>query len=112
MGLKGILSKLASAWGRRRWRAALAAALVSDGLSFGLEFLSLGLAEPVQLALDLLTALLIFILLGFRWGLLLPLVLEAIPALAAFPSWALAVAAHAALDPENEPSPAQPPKAP
>jgi hypothetical protein len=101
-----MASGLAAVWGRRRWRAALAAALVSDALSFGLEFLSLGLAEPVQVALDLVTALLIFALLGFRWGLLIPLALEAIPALAAFPTWFLAVAAYAALDREAPAPPA------
>lgn len=101
MELKKLGSNFAAAWRRRRWRAALVAALVSDALSFGLEFLSLGLAELPQMALDLLTAVLIFVLLGFRWGLLIPLLVEAFPALAVFPSWALAVAAYAALEKEK-----------
>lgn len=98
---KNYAKNLLAAWKRPRWRWAFAAALVSDAISFGLEFLSLGLAEPPQLAVDFLTAAALVFLLGFRWGLALPLFAEAFPATSAFPSWALAVAAFAALEPEQ-----------
>jgi hypothetical protein len=88
----------AAAFRQARWRWAMAVALLSDAVSFGLQFFSLGLAEIPQLGVDLLTAVVLVILLGFRWGLALALVVEAIPITAAFPSWALAVAAQAALE--------------
>jgi hypothetical protein len=50
------------------------------------------------LAVDLVTAVVLVILLGFRWGLALALVVEAFPLTAAFPSWAVVVAAQAALE--------------
>jgi hypothetical protein len=87
-----------AAFRQARWRWAMAAALVSDAVSFGLQFFSLGLAEIPQLAVDLVTAAVLVFLLGFRWSLALALVVEAIPITAAFPSWALAVAAQAALE--------------
>jgi len=108
MGAKTLLGNYAAVWKRRRWRTAMAVALASDALSFGLEFLSLGLAEIPQLAVDLATAVAIFLLLGFRWGLLAPLVIEAFPAMSAFPSWALAVAAYAALEPAPAGTPVSP----
>lgn len=93
------LRNFAAVFRRPRWRWALALALVSDAFSFGLEFFSLGLAEPLQVAVDLVTAAVLIFLLGFRWGLGLPLVAEAFPVTSAFPSWALAVLAFAALEP-------------
>jgi hypothetical protein len=59
---------------------------ISDALSIWLEF-----APPLQWALDLGTALLLFLTLG-RQPLLLPaLITEAIPGLAVFPAWLLVV---------------------
>jgi uncharacterized membrane protein YtjA (UPF0391 family) len=49
----------------------------------------------VQWAVDLATALLLFVLLGWRWALLPGLVAEAIPGIAVFPVWVLVVAAVA-----------------
>jgi hypothetical protein len=79
----------------------MAVALLSDAVSFGLQFFSLGLAEIPQLAVDLVTAVALVLLLGFRWGLALALIVEAFPVTAAFPSWALAVAAQAAFEREQ-----------
>ncbi|MGH7442535.1 MAG: hypothetical protein ACREKE_07685 [bacterium] len=73
---------------------------MSDALSFGLIAFSLGLAEPIQMALDLATAVGLLLLLGFRWSLAFALALEAFPATSVFPCWALAVAAQAALEPQ------------
>jgi len=93
-----------AAFKRPRWRWALGLALLSDALSFGLEFLSLGLAEFPQILVDLVTAIGIAVLVGPRWSMALPLLVESFPASSMFPSWALAVAAWAALetDPKNE----------
>jgi hypothetical protein len=53
------------------------------------------LVPPVQWAVDLVTALLLFMVLGWRWALLPGFVAEAIPGVAAFPVWTLVVAAVA-----------------
>jgi len=75
---------------KNRLRLAFAIALISDVLSFGLF-----LAPPVQIVVDLFTAALLFIVLGWRWGLLLGLVFEAIPGLYLLPAWVLVVGAIA-----------------
>ncbi len=72
----------------RRWAWALGLALVSDALSFPVQW-----AAPVQLGLDLATALALWGLLGWRWSYCLALVPEAFPGLASFPSWVVVVAA-------------------
>jgi hypothetical protein len=105
----GRLKSFFAVWRRRRWRIALAVALASDALSFGLEAFSLGLAEPLQIAVDAATALLVSLLIGFRWSLAIPLAIEAVPGLAVFPTWAAALAALAALEPpEASADPAKP----
>jgi DNA-binding transcriptional LysR family regulator len=63
-------------------------AATSDVISFWTE-----LVPPVQWAVDLVTALLLFILLGRQWALLPGFVAEAIPGVAAFPVWTMVVAA-------------------
>ena len=71
---------------RARLAAAFAIAVVSDLLSVWLE-----LFPPFEIALDLTTAALLFLILG-RQPLLLPaLVAEAIPGLAILPSWVVVV---------------------
>ncbi len=65
-------------------------AAVSDVISAGTEFV-----PPVQWAVDVTTALLLFGLLGWRWALLPGLMAEAIPGVAAFPTWILVVASVA-----------------
>ena len=77
-------------------RTRLALAFLIAGLSDGL-FKWLGeLLPPVEWALDLATALLLFAALGWRWVFLPGLVMEAIPGLSLFPSWVLVVAVGAA----------------
>ena len=71
---------------RKRFAIAFAVAAASDVLSFWTEF-----APPVQWALDLITASLLFLILGRQWEILPGLVAEAIPGLAAFPVWVLVV---------------------
>jgi rfaE bifunctional protein nucleotidyltransferase chain/domain len=68
-------------------------AALSDALSFGFTF-----TGPVEMSIDALTAVALFALLGFRPGLLIPLVIEAIPGLSSFPTWTLAVGAFMALE--------------
>ena len=69
-----------------RFAAAFGIAALSDALSFWTEFV-----PPVQWTVDLLTAALLFLVLGRRWAILPGLVAEAIPALAVFPVWVLVV---------------------
>jgi hypothetical protein len=71
---------------RKRLAAAFAVAAISDGLSFWLV-----IALPVQWAVDLVTALLLFLLLGRKWVILPGLIAEAIPGLNIFPFWLLVV---------------------
>lgn len=66
--------------------AAFVVAVVSDVLSVWLEFV-----PPLQWGLDLVTALLLFLLLGRQWMILPALVAEAIPGTAVFPAWILVV---------------------
>lgn len=73
--------------------AALIVAIVSDAISIGAEFV-----PPVQWCVDVVTALILFAILGFRWPLLPVLVIEAIPGLAAFPTWTLVVAVVVGVD--------------
>ncbi|WCJ60192.1 hypothetical protein NXS98_03430 [Fontisphaera persica] len=77
---------------RKKLALAFVIAALSDALSIWLQ-----LVLPLQLALDFLTAFLLFIVLGWRWPLLLGLVMEAIPGIAIFPAWVMVVATIAAL---------------
>jgi hypothetical protein len=70
----------------RRKALAFAIAAISDAISFGTLF-----APPVQIVVDGVTAALLFWVLGFRWPLLPALAVEAVPGIAAFPTWTLAV---------------------
>ncbi|MBL8802278.1 MAG: hypothetical protein JNN27_09800 [Planctomycetes bacterium] len=70
----------------RRKALAFAIAALSDAVSFATSF-----APPAQLGVDAVTAVLLFWVLGYRWQLLPALVAEAIPVVAAFPTWTLAV---------------------
>ncbi len=86
--------KPADQWGgakKKRLVAAFVVAAISDTLSFGLTFV-----PPIQLGIDLLTAVLLFMLLGRQWVILPALIIEAIPAVAVFPLWILVVASIAA----------------
>jgi hypothetical protein len=65
-------------------------AATSDVISVWTE-----LVPPVQWAVDLLTALLLFMSFGWQWALLPGFVAEAIPGFAAFPVWTVVAAAVA-----------------
>jgi hypothetical protein len=74
----------------KRLALAFAVAALADGLSVFLT-----LAPPVQWAIDLVTAVLLFVVLGRQWILLPGLIMEAIPGLYVFPFWVLVVGAVA-----------------
>jgi hypothetical protein len=77
---------VAGALTKQRKLAALMIAVVSDAISVFAE-----LVPPLEWALDGATAFALFAVLGFRWPLLPVLVVEAVPGLAAFPTWVLVV---------------------
>jgi len=72
---------------KTRLALAFLVAAASDVMSYGTAFV-----PPVQWTVDLVTALLLFVLLGRRWAILPGLVAEAIPGIAVFPVWMLVVA--------------------
>jgi hypothetical protein len=74
----------------KRLALAFTVATLADGLSFFLT-----LTPPVQWAFDLVTAMLLFVVLGWQWILLPGLIMEAIPGLYVFPFWVLVVGAVA-----------------
>lgn len=71
---------------RKRQALAFAVAAVSDFFSFWTV-----LAPPMEWVIDLVTALLLFLILGRRWAILPGLVAEAIPGMGIFPVWVLVV---------------------
>jgi hypothetical protein len=82
----------------RRWRWALAIALVSDLLGLALTLLPF-----VQWLLDGATALALLLVLGFQWPLLAALVVEVVPALEIFPTWTLAILAMSVTTHQDSP---------
>jgi hypothetical protein len=74
----------------RRLALAFAVAAMADVLSGFLV-----LAPPVQWTVDVVTALVLFAVLGRQWILLPGLIMEAIPGLYVLPFWVLVVAAVA-----------------
>jgi hypothetical protein len=84
------------AWKNPRLRRALVIAVVSDILGFAVVLL-----PTVQWALDAVTAVLLLLVLGFRWQLFIALAIEVIPFLELFPAWTLVVMALAATTNEN-----------
>ena len=78
---------------RKALAIAFAVAAISDVLSFATV-----IATPVQWALDLATAMLLFLVLGRRWAILPGLIAEAIPGMGVFPVWILVVASVAVYD--------------
>ena len=76
----------AGRYSRARLALALTVAAVSDFFSFWTTFV-----PPVQWAIDLGTAFVLFLLLGRRWALLPGLISEAIPGMGVFPAWILVV---------------------
>jgi hypothetical protein len=73
-----------------RLAVAFFVAVISDLLSVWVELL-----PPLQVALDICTAAILFVVLGWRWPLLIGLVMEAIPGVALFPAWVMVVGAIA-----------------
>lgn len=73
-----------------RWR--LAAAFAVAGFS---DFLSIvfSLIPPIQWTVDIGTAIMLWMILGWRWPILPGLIAEAIPGIEVFPVWILVVAA-------------------
>ena len=71
---------------RARIAIAFGVAAVSDLLSIWVTF-----APPLQWVLDLVTAVILFLILGRRWALLPGLIAEAIPGMGVFPVWLLVV---------------------
>ena len=90
-----------SAGGRKRLVLAFLVAAVSDVLSAFLEFV-----PPMQWALDIVTAALLFLIVGRNWAILPGLIAEAIPGVAVFPFWVLVVGAIAAWGTIKRPGPA------
>jgi hypothetical protein len=77
-----------SNWTPARWAIALLIAVASDALSLITSFTFLP-----QLGIDIATAGLIWIALGWHWALLIALIPEALPALSVFPTWTLVILA-------------------
>ncbi len=96
---------------RRRKRIALAIAAAADLLQLGLAPLfGEGALSPLDDALDVLVALLLVLVLGWRWRTAFALVLELIPGVALFPSWTAAMLTLPSAPPEEvEAAPALPP---
>ena len=83
---------------------AFVVAAISDALSFALTF-----APPVQWGIDIITALLLFLLLGRQWAILPGLIAEAIPGLYIFPFWVLVVGSIAIWGAIRQPRRTEPP---
>jgi hypothetical protein len=79
-----VVSAKRPSW--KRLAMAVAVAAVSDVLSFAVD-----LVLPLQWALDMATAFLLFLILGRRWAILPGLIAEAIPGMGVFPVWVLVV---------------------
>ena len=84
---------------RTRLGVAFAVAAVSDILAFWAV-----ISPPVQWAIDVATAVILFLILGRRWALLPGLIAEAIPGMGIFPVWILVVASIAVYDGIKRPS--------
>lgn len=91
---------------KKRLTVAFAVAAISDALSF-VTFVPL-----VEWGIDLLTALLLFLLLGRQWAILPGLIAEAIPGLYIFPFWVLVVSSIAAWGTIRRPQRTEPTQSP
>lgn len=74
---------------RKRRLIAFAVAAVSDIASFG-DWMF----PPAQVAVDVATAIALWMLMGWRWPMLPALIAEAIPGLGLFPTWTLVAGAY------------------
>ncbi len=89
---------------KKRLALAFAVAGISDALAFALT-----LAPPLQWGVDIVTALLLFLLLGRKWAILPGLIAEAIPGLYIFPFWLLVVGSIAVWGSVRRPKGTEPP---
>jgi len=80
------IAQPARRYSREKVAIAFGVAAVSDVLSIWITFL-----PPAQIAVDLVTAVVLFWILGRRWALLPGFVAEAIPGVGVFPVWVLVV---------------------
>ena len=96
--LKKLVRSFLEAWKLPRWRWALLVAVLSDAVGFGVMLL-----PPVQWLLDGVTAVVLFMVLGFRWSLLSALAIEVVPGLQLFPAWTLVVVALATTETRASP---------
>jgi hypothetical protein len=96
--MRNLIRNFLTAWRLPRWRWALAVAVLSDILGFGVA-----IWPPAQWILDGVTAVVLFALLRFRWPLLPALAIEVVPGLQLFPAWTLVVAALAGTETPKAP---------
>ena len=89
----------AKRYSRGQVAIAFGVAAVSDVISIWITFLA-----PAQLAVDLVTALILFWILGKRWALLPGFIAEAIPGVGVFPVWVLVVLSILAYDGFKKPT--------
>lgn len=97
--LRNLVHQFLTAWKYPRWRWALVTAGLSDTVGFGVA-----LIPPLQWLLDGVTAVVLFMVLGFRWSLLSALAIEAVPGLQLFPAWTLVVVALASTETRRSPN--------
>jgi hypothetical protein len=85
-----------------RKRIALIAASLSDVAQVALfpAFVE-GAASPAEVALDAATAILILLIVGFRWRLAIALAVELLPGADLFPTWTAVVASLPARAPDD-----------
>ena len=77
---------------KRRARLALALAMLADLAQLGLfPLFSEGALSPANDVLDVVIAVVMFLMLGWHWALLPSIVLELVPALNLVPTWTAAV---------------------
>lgn len=81
-----IPAQPARRYSRGKVAIAFGVAAVSDVLSIWITFL-----PPAQIAVDMVTAIALFWILGRRWALLPGFIAEAIPGVGVFPVWVLVV---------------------
>jgi hypothetical protein len=93
MNVLKLIGNINVALNSSRWHRDLFIAVISDIL--GIVFV---IISPVQVGVDVATAILTFVVLGFRWGPLGALVIETIPAIQVFPAWTLVVLALASAE--------------
>jgi hypothetical protein len=76
----------------KRKRAAVAIAAIADIAQwFFFPVLVEGAASPLEVALDVATALAILLVVGFQWRLVIALLAELVPGLDMFPTWTAVV---------------------